>query len=68
MQERVLDTYDELIFTHQAMAVALRGLGRTEEAEEEMKRSNECAKKLDSREAPSDILGTKELEFVWDHF
>ena len=68
MQEEVLDTYEELIFTHQAMAVALRGLGRTEEAEEEMKCSNECAKKSDSWEAPSDMLGTKELDFYWDHF
>ena len=33
-QENVLDTQDELIHTHQAMSIALRALGRDEEAEE----------------------------------
>ncbi|XP_022789027.1 uncharacterized protein LOC111328789 isoform X2 [Stylophora pistillata] len=68
LQEEVLDTYDELIYTHQAMSIALLGLGRIEEAEEEMKRSVECAKKLDSWEAPSEMIGTQELEFDWEHF
>ena len=41
LREEVLDTTDELIYTHQAKAVVLRGLGRKEEAEEEMKRVGE---------------------------
>ena len=60
LQEEVLDTHDELIHTHQAMSIVLRGLGRNEEAEEEMRRAGECAKKLDSWEASVEIIETYE--------
>ena len=50
--EEVLDTHEELILTHQAMAVVLEELGRDEEAEREMDQAGECAKKLDSLEVP----------------
>ena len=36
LQEEVLDTHEELILAHQAMAVILKELGRDEEAEKEM--------------------------------
>ena len=64
-QEKVLDTQDELIHTHQAMSIALRALGRDEEAEEEMNRAGECARKLDSWEAPLDKMRTQERESEW---
>ncbi len=60
LQEEVLDTHEELILTHQAMSVAFRGLGREEEAEREMERAGECAKKLDSLEVPLDVIETSE--------
>ena len=60
LQEEVLDTHDELIHTHQAMSIVLRGLGRNEEAEEEMRRAGGCAKKLDSWEASVEIIETYE--------
>ena len=63
--EEVLDTHEELILTHQAMAVVLKELGRDEEKEREMDRAGECAKKLDSLEFPLHILWTgreKELK------
>ncbi|PFX26581.1 Kinesin light chain [Stylophora pistillata] len=60
LQEKVLDTQDELIHTHQAMSIALRGLGRTKEAEEEMNRARESAKKADSLQSPLDKLKTQE--------
>jgi len=44
--EEVLDTHEELILTHQAMAVVLKELGRDEEAEREMDQAGECAKKI----------------------
>ncbi|PFX26557.1 uncharacterized protein LOC111328795 [Stylophora pistillata] len=68
LQLEVLDTYDELIHTHQTMSIVLRCLGRNEEAEEEMTRAEESAKKLDSWEAPMEMLRTQELEFDWNHF
>ena len=42
------------------MAIALRGLGRNSEAEEEMTRATECAKKLEKEE--------KEEEKDWMDF
>ena len=46
LQREVLDTQEELIITHQAIANVLRGLGREEDAEREMERAAECAKSL----------------------
>ena len=60
LQEEVLDTHDELIHTHQAMSVVLKGLGREEEAEREMELAGECAKRLDSPEVPLEIFQTGE--------
>ena len=60
LQKEVLDTHEELILSHQAMAVALRSLGREEEAEREMELAGECAKRLDSLEVPLDVLETSE--------
>ena len=56
----MLDTHEELILTHQAMAVALKELGRDEEAEREMERAGKCANKLDSLEVPLQTLRTHE--------
>ena len=58
LQEEVLDTHEELILTHQAMSVALRGLGREKDAEREMELAGECAKTLDSLEVPLDVIET----------
>ena len=58
----MLDTHDELIHTHQAMSVVLKGLGREEEAEREMELAAECAKRLDSLEVPLEIFQTIEAE------
>lgn len=55
-----MDTHEELILTHQAMAVVLKELGRDEEAEREMERAGECANKLDSLEVPLQTLRTHE--------
>jgi len=60
LQEEVLDTHDELIHTHQAMSIVLKGLGREEEAEREMELAGECAKRLDSLEVPLEILQISE--------
>ena len=60
LQEEVSDTHLQLIHTHQDMAIALRGLGRNSEAEEEMTRAAECAKKLEKEE--------KEEENDWMDF
>ena len=56
----MLDTHEELIHTHQAMSVVLKGLGREEEAEREMELAGECAKRLDSPEVPLEVLQTSE--------
>ena len=64
----MLDTHEELVHTHQALSLVLRGLGRLEEAEEEMELAGECAKKLDSLKIPLEILETNELEKGWTHF
>lgn len=59
LQKEVLDTPEELILTHQAMSVALTGLGRHEEAEKEMERAGECAKKLAPLEVPLEELADR---------
>lgn len=46
LQRQVLDTPEELIITHQALASVLRGLGREEDAEKEMEQAAKCAKTL----------------------
>ena len=48
LQKEVLDTHEEVILTHQAMAIVLMELGRAEEAKREMDQAKECALKLDS--------------------
>ena len=60
LQKEVLDTHEELILTYQEMAVVLKELGRTEEAEREMDRAKECAQKLDSLEVPVETFVTHE--------
>ena len=60
LQEEVLDTHEELILTHQAMAVVLMELGRAEEAEREMDRVKECIQKLDSLEVAVETFVTHE--------
>ena len=60
LQREVLDTHEELILTHQTMAVVLKELGRVEESEREMDRAKECALKLDSLEVPVQTLVTHE--------
>lgn len=46
LQKEVLDTPEELIITHQAIANILKGLNREEEAENEMERVAEYVKML----------------------
>ena len=67
LQKEVLDTHDELIHTHQAMSIVLRGLGKKEEADEEMNLAGECAKRLDSWKVPLNMyrLDTHEREKEW---
>lgn len=65
LQEEVLDTHEELIFTHQALAVVLKELGRDEEAQREQERAAECTKKLDSLEIPLNTTQTRE-EKGWE--
>ena len=55
LQREVLDTREELIITHQAMANVLRGLGREEDAEKEMERAAECAKSLGPLEVAVEV-------------
>ena len=56
----MLDTHEELIHTHQAKSVVLKGLGRDEEAETEKELADECAKRLDSMEVSLEALETSE--------
>ena len=55
LQEEVLDTHEELILTHQAMADALSGLGRHEEAQRETDLAGDCAKKVEPIDVPLEI-------------
>ena len=54
LQIKVLDTPEELIITHQAMADVLRGLGRKEDAEKEMERAAKWVKRLGPLKVPFD--------------
>ena len=60
LQKEVLDTQEELIITHQAMAIVLRGLGREKDAEKEMERAAECAKSMDPLEVALEVIETRE--------
>ena len=48
----MLDTHEELVLSHQETAVVLKDLGNEEEAEREMERAGECAKRLEVLEVP----------------
>ena len=65
LQEEVLDTHDELIHTYQTLSIVLRYLGREKEAEEEVKRAEECAKNLASWKAPLKRVESHEGEKGW---
>ena len=43
LQSEVLDSPEEQIITHQALASVFRGLGRDEDAEKEMEKAAKCA-------------------------
>ena len=43
----MLDTHEELVLSHQETALVLKDLGNEEEAEREMERAGECAKRLE---------------------
>ena len=60
LQREVLDTPEELIITHQAIANVFRGLGREEDAEREMERAAECAKSLCPLEVALEVNETRE--------
>jgi len=55
LQKEVLETPEELIITHQAIANVLRGLKREEDAENEMERVAEYVKML----APLEVIETR---------
>ena len=56
----MLDTHEELILSHQEKAVVLKDLGNKEEADREMERAGECAKRLDVLEVPLQTLNIHE--------
>ena len=58
----MLDTHEELVLSHQETAVVLKDLGNKEEADREMERAGECAKRLDVLEVPLQTLGIYEEE------
>ena len=58
----MLDTHEELVLSHQETAVVLEDLGNKEEAEREMERACECAKRLDVLEVPLQTLNIHEEE------
>ena len=60
LQREVLDTLEELIITHQAIANVLRGMGREDDAEKEMERAAQCAKCLDPLEVALEENETRE--------
>ena len=60
LQEEVLDTPEELVLSHQETAVVLKDLGNKEEADREMERAGECAKRLDVLEVPLQTLNIHE--------
>ena len=56
----MLDTHEELVLSHQETAVVLNDLGNKEEAEREMKRAGECAKRRDVLEVQLQTLNIHE--------
>ena len=56
----MLDTHEELILSHQEKAVVLKDLGNKEEAEREMERAGECAKRRDVLEVQLQTLNIHE--------
>ena len=56
----MLDTHDELVLSHQETAVVLNDLGNKEEAEREMERAGECAKRRDVLEVQLQTLNIHE--------
>ena len=56
----MLDTPEELVLSHQETAVVLNDLGNREEAEREMERAGECAKRRDVLEVQLQTLNIHE--------
>ena len=56
----MLDTHEELVLSHQETAVVLNDLGNKEEAEREMERAGECAKRRDVLEVQLQTLNIYE--------
>ena len=56
----MLDTHEELVLSHQETAAVLKDLGNKEEADREMERASECAKRLDVLEVPLQTLNIHE--------
>ena len=56
----MLDTHEELVLSHQETAIVLKDLGNKEEADREMERAGECAKRLDLLEVPLQTLNIHE--------
>ena len=56
----MLDTHEELVLSHQETAVVLNDLGNKEEADREMERAGECAKRRDVLEVPLQTLNIHE--------
>ena len=56
----MLDTHEELVLTHQETAVVLNDLGNKEEAEREIQRAGECAKRRDVLEVQLQTLNIHE--------
>ena len=56
----MLDTHEELVLSHQETAVVLNDLGNKEEAEREMERAGECAKRRDVLEVQLQTLNINE--------
>ena len=55
-----MDTHEELVLSHQETAVVLNDLGNKEEAEREMERAGECAKRRDVLEVQLQTLNIHE--------
>ena len=56
----MLDSHEELVLSHQETAVVLNDLGNKEEAEREMERAGECAKRRDVLEVQLQTLNIHE--------
>ena len=56
----MLDTHEELVLSHQETAVVLNDLGNKEEAERELERAGECAKRRDVLEVQLQTLNIHE--------